>query len=217
MKEIICIIVVAAMFIPFSTALGDETSSYLSGSWGYVGSVIFSIFGIANPTTVTVKVDSAFFTASGTFCGCQQYILSPNGSIVFTMYDVMNDRHFINNNDPKWIGRYPQSQIDECQKNGFTGGYGQVEIIGYIRCASGPETTKECSQITAGNAVLSGWEGYELDLSLLNLNLNFNLPLPGSTFNMKSVTYNSSTAPNQYSIYDQCWHLLAVPNNIPSP
>jgi hypothetical protein len=177
MKRVIFMIVLIAILVPFTAAMADETSPYLSGTWFFDGTT-YSIFAVANPTTLLLNIDAVLFAKDGTFCGCNNFQLNPNGSLDFDIFDFTT------------VPSFPPA----CQS-----GKGQVKLIAWLGCSGRPSDDGRCNRLNIGNATISGWDGYG-DTT--------NGPNAGSTFNMKSVTLNPSTITDMSSIYLKCFNLL---------
>ena len=86
-----------AGFIPFTSAVAQDSSPYVVGHWrlndsfqdftsGAAITTDNTDFVFLNPTGLTLTLEYAFFAApDGTFCGCDRDTLKPNGRTRYTM------------------------------------------------------------------------------------------------------------------------------------
>ncbi|MEO5969553.1 MAG: hypothetical protein ABIQ95_06465 [Bdellovibrionia bacterium] len=93
-------IISAAILFAFLPLLANasDTSPYVVGQWNFQDSfkdfegdseppVVTqdTVFTFLNPTQLRLTLDYAFFAEDGTFCGCDEDTLEPNGRVRYTM------------------------------------------------------------------------------------------------------------------------------------
>ena len=210
MKKVIYVIVLVAMLVPLTAVMAEETSPYLSGSWFQDENNHYaSVFAVGNPTNLLLRISFAIFAEDGTFCGCDTFTLPANGSRDFTIVD-MDDAGKLIDDDTCGTGpsgpipcfpAYPTAQRQTCEN----ADRGMVKAIAYLGCTplGQPPTSKPCTSLYFGDAIMAGWEGYLKDGNAK----------ADSTFSMKAVTINKSTQTDMYkNVYLPCFNLVPNPH-----